>query len=44
MEELTMEDFLRNLAGKRIRVRQVLAPPPSIVVESSGHLYVVKVK
>ncbi|WP_460024062.1 hypothetical protein [Infirmifilum sp. SLHALR2] len=44
MEEITMEEFLSRFAGKRIRVRRVAAPPPGIVIESMGSVYLVKVK
>ncbi|QOJ78524.1 hypothetical protein IG193_07145 [Infirmifilum lucidum] len=44
MEEITMEEFLKRVAGKRIRVKQVVAPPPGVVIESMGNLYLVKVK
>ncbi|ABL77494.1 hypothetical protein [Thermofilum pendens] len=44
MEELTMEEFLRKLAGKRIRVKNVEAAPPSLILESMGKVYRVRVK
>lgn len=44
VEELTMEEFLRKIAGKKIKVREVKAAPPAIVIESHGSLYKVKVK
>ncbi len=39
-----MEEFLRRVAGKKIKVKQVVAPPPGVVIESMGSLYLVKVK
>ncbi|MGB9708913.1 hypothetical protein [Infirmifilum uzonense] len=44
MEELTLEDFLKKLAGKSLRVKQVIAPPPAIIIESMGSTYRVRVK
>ena len=44
MEEITLDVFVERLAGKRIRVRGVSAPPPCVIVEVHGRVYRVRVR
>jgi|GEM_PF-2905302 hypothetical protein len=44
VEELTIEEFLEKVAGKGLKVREVKAAPPVVVIESHGNLYRVRVK
>ncbi|MEM0087441.1 MAG: hypothetical protein QXT33_05370 [Thermofilum sp.] len=44
MEEITLDAFMRKLAGKSIRIRGICAPPPCVIVESLGQVYKVRVK
>lgn len=44
MEEISLDAFMKKLAGKSIRVRGVSAPPPCVIVESVGQLYKVRVR
>jgi len=44
MKEITLDEFLKRLAGKQITVRGVCAAPPSFLVEALGQVYRVKVR
>lgn len=44
MEEITLDVFVKRLAGKGFRVQGVSAPPPCLIVESLGRVYKIRVK
>ncbi|MFZ8855104.1 MAG: hypothetical protein ACO2OQ_02935 [Thermofilaceae archaeon] len=44
MKEITLDEFVSKLAGKRIAVKGVCAAPPSFLVEVLGQVYRVRVK
>jgi|GEM_PF-2800687 len=44
MKEITLDEFMDRLAGKRIVVKGVCAAPPSFLVEVLGQVYKVRVR
>jgi len=44
VKEITLDEFISMLAGKRIVVKGICAAPPSFLVEALGQVYRVKVR